>query len=936
MAPLMSSRSEESPPVSVVAAILVSDPAALPETLKAVQAQVYEPVRVLLVGGDSRKLAEDRGLEWTSSLGAVLDSMRGVSHLWLVRAGALPRPDALASLVRESTRLAAGIAGSKLLREDNPEILVSVGIATDIFDATYVGLEPEERDQGQYDVLRDVAAVQGVSLLIRRDLLRGIGGPDPLLSPEAASIDLCQRARLRGARIVVVPSSAVLYPHTALRGKAWRDEGSRVRAMIKVYGALTLLWAIPLALLIGFIEAILSPFLGRWTLFSWLGAWVWNLFRLPSSLRARRSARRGRSAGDAELFQYQLRGSAKLRSLFGEFGLRLRRRLPSEEGVTLASLGRDLRQPALIGGVLVVVFAVLATRSIWANGLPAVGYSLPFPEPGSAALAAYAGGWNPAGLGSVEALRPLLAIVGVTRTVVLNNGNVAAAVLLASSYVFGAWGVVRLLGTMGVATTAGIVAGFAFVAGPAARTIAGITDLGGLIALGALPWVLVAALAPWPETSWGRIGRIAAVTWITGVTAALSPTYLVLPAAALALWTLLHLRDRDAWRALGLAVLGAGLAVALLLPWASSADLHRFLTTGVAFWEPGLILAIALAVALAATLIAAPRGLALIAGWGGLLVAIAAVVGRSADLGIGREVESAALAAASLGTAGIVGATFEGITRVQVVVGWRRLLVGVGVVAAALVAVSSVLVLTSGRAGLPNDALRGALGFTSARPGDPSASRALLVGPVEALPGDAYRVRGGAYRVVSTTLPDLWEAWLAEEGVADVALAGTLERMIDGETFRVGEELAPFGIRWIVVMGDAEPPQIDLDSAAWLTVLEGQLDLIPLGGGLRQPTFANEVTPAVRAQTQQGQAWSWSSNRYIGTAERQGRVMLADNADPRWGPGEWAQVGWGNEVAADEGNAEFTTIQRRRNLALLAGALLILLIGLSWFGRRQG
>ncbi|NIS34385.1 MAG: hypothetical protein GWN07_27770, partial [Actinobacteria bacterium] len=53
---------------------------------------------------------------------------------------------------------------------------MSVGFATDVFAAPYTGLQPDEVDQEQYDVIRDVAAVSAASMLIRRDLLMGLGG----------------------------------------------------------------------------------------------------------------------------------------------------------------------------------------------------------------------------------------------------------------------------------------------------------------------------------------------------------------------------------------------------------------------------------------------------------------------------------------------------------------------------------------------------------------------------------------------------------------------------------------------------------------------------------------------------------------------------------------------------------------------------------------
>ena len=133
------------------------------------------------------------------------------------------------------------------------------------------------------------------------------------MAPGAAAIDFCQRARLRGGRVVVAPSSEVLYVAPD-REPDWRERAGEIRAMLKVYSLVTLLWAIPLAFLAGLAESIISPFMGRWKLSGVLAAWGWNLMHLPSVIRSRLEVRRGRQVGDEELFRYQTGGSARLRS----------------------------------------------------------------------------------------------------------------------------------------------------------------------------------------------------------------------------------------------------------------------------------------------------------------------------------------------------------------------------------------------------------------------------------------------------------------------------------------------------------------------------------------------------------------------------------------------------------------------------------------------
>ncbi len=846
-----------------------------------------------------------------------------ITHLWFLHAGALPRPDALEALVAGAEQTDAAIAGSKLVRADDPDRLIAVGIATDVFDYPYLGLDEDEIDAGQYDVVRDVAAVATVSMLIRRDLARGVGGPDPKMPPEAAAIDLCQRARLRGARVVVVPSSEVLFDADRFRAESWRERAGRIRAMLKVYSLLTLIWAVPLRILIGLAEAVVSPFIGRWSLFDWVRAWLWNFRHLPSLLRDRSLARKGRVFGDAELFRYQLRGSAKVSELSSEIAGTLRSRIDRTEGFNITSLGSDLRQPAFIVGVLMIGTSLIAVRSLWSAGWPAVGYSMPLPESAGAAVGAYAGGWNPGGFGSIDPLPPLIGLAGMVQYVLFDSPALTAWALSCGAVIGGIWGMIRLARVWEIEVVAAWAAGIVLVAGPAAQAIGDRTAIGQLLALGVLPWAIRVASARWPWSWIRRAGRIAATGWVVGLLGLLAPPLLVLPAAVLLLRAVLRPIDVGAWKALGVGIVGTALAVPILLPWLSIVDIEGYLTAGSEYWEPALIPLGAAGIAFLAGIIAATGrrldGLVL----GGVLVGLGGILARGDDLGLGREPAVAGLAVVALGSALVVGSVLD-VLRTSDIHGWRRLVGGIGGVAAAVLVASSVFPLVGGRGALPNDDFTGPLRFTSAADGEADASRILLVGPAATLPGESRSVRGAAYRVVSAPTPALWETHLPEEIAVDVALESLLVDLIEGRESRAGEALASFGVRWVVVTGET-PLQ---------AVFDGQLDLVPLGGAKR-PTFLVDSEGAVRATTIAGESWSRNGTGYAGNAVSGERLLLAESANSRWGPGPWTQSTWGNEVSAGTGLVEFDPIDSRRSQAYLAAGLFGFLLLFSAVARRQ-
>ncbi|NND04315.1 MAG: hypothetical protein HKN91_16170 [Acidimicrobiia bacterium] len=912
----MSSRSSSPSSIAVVA-ILTDGDASIDHTLEAVAAQTYTAGEVRLVGGDAKPVADALDVGWDPDLRAMIGQLEPtVMHVWLLRAGSVPRPDALHALISEADRVGAGVAGSKLLDLDNADRLISVGLATDVFDVPYLGIDEDELDAGQYDVVRDVAALEADSLLIRRDLFKGLGGPDAALAPQASAIDLSQRARAFGARVVVVPSSEVAVPPQR-RAPEWREEAGRIRAMLKVYTPITLLWTIPVRFLIGLVEALLAPLAGRWTLFVWLRAWLWNLIKLPSTLAARGTARGASVAGDAELFRYQLRGSATLRRLWGELVDAARARFPSEERGGVASLAQEVRRPAFGVGLAAFVFSLIATRSLW-SGFPAGAMSLPLPESGGDAIAAYAGGWNPAGFGSSQQLPPFLGFSGLWQRIWFDDPTLAAGSMVLLAFVMGIWGTARLLRTWSIDSVPGILAGLAFMAGPAARTIAGTGDVANLVAIAGLPWVARIALAPWPPSWLARIGRVLAAGWVSGLLANISPEMLLLPAGAIVLLAVLDPRRIGSWQAVATSVVGAGIGVLMLRPWINRVDFTDYIRAGEAFWEPGVVLAVAALVAVGAVLVATPGSLWRVGLWGGLIGATGFALARTASEGGGRHLEALGLGAVAMGTAIVAGVLFDSLRRVNENAALSRVIVPVGAGAAALIVLSSVLVLGPGRAGLPADDLSSALRFTGASIDDESAARVLLIGPADSLPGTSRTVMGANYRVISAPSPRLWEAELPTPGPADDALRAVLEDIVGGGGFRAGQQLAEFGIRWVV----------EMDSTPLSSRFERQLDLIPLDG-LRRTVFLVDSPDAVRAAPSEGAPWAQQGTGFVGDPADE--VLVKDQADAGWGedadPDDWAMTldGRSGEVgfAQDESAANAAAQSLWLGLALAVGSILV-------------
>ncbi|MDJ0791042.1 MAG: hypothetical protein QNJ71_04010 [Acidimicrobiia bacterium] len=926
MAPLMSSTPTRH---ATVAAVVISDgDGSLDGTLAAVGGQVYECGDPLVVAPEPVPTVPT-----VPSLAEAIEAVDpSVEYVWVVREGAIASPDTLAALVRDAERTDAGIIGSKIVAGDGQ--LNSVGLVTDVFGVPYTGLDQAELDQGQYDVVRDVAAIAGVSMLVRRDLLAGLGGVDREMAPLAAAIDLSQRARLKGARVMIAPASEVVFARSEAGPKRWHEEASRIRSYGKVYGALTLLWVIPLDFFIGIVEFIWALFFGRWFVFDFFRSWGWNLGKLPSTLSARRAARNQRSVGDEELFRFQRRGSVKLGTLGHRSMSAIRRRLPGDDALTVESIGRDLRQPAFVIGLLAIVFVLLSARNIWSDGLPAVGYTLPFPSNGFDALAAYAGGWSPAGLGTDVLVRPLVAIAGLAKVMTFNSATFAEYALSAGAMLIGIWGMTRLLRTWSITAAPGLIAGIVYVAGPAAQGIAGNTHLGTLLGLALLPWTLRLCLAPLRDGWRPAAVRTAGAILLFGLMGALAPLLLLAPFPIILIYALLRFSDAVAWRAAILSLIGTAGGALLLSPWIWENSFEAIARAGYAYWNVSVVFIVAGAVVIGAGVIASTRPLGIVAGWGGLIAATGLFLSRAGEAGLGAETESAGLALVGLGLAVAIGVVTYAVSLPDMP-SWRRAVAGVGSVAVVVFVVAASVIVLGGRLGLPGDQFTEILGFTEANEGEAERSRVLLVGPPELMPGDSRVIAGGHYRVVSAPVPDLGEPRLAARGELDDELFDTLGVIVSGETRRAGAELAPFGIRWIVVLGDSDGIDADPSALAWRGVFAGQLDLLPLSAGVGNAVFVTDIEPVGRTLTSTAASWPREGWTYRGEPEPGKRAFVAENPSPNFGPGPWLATAAANEVSAEAGEVTYQADGSKRLQAVGVLAAVLALIGIILVGRRE-
>jgi len=145
--------------------------------------------------------------------------VEGASLLLFCHDDVAPDPDAVHILVEESFRSNAGVVAPKLVSWDDPTKLLHVGMAVDKGGAVVDRMEPGEIDHGQHDAVRDVFLAPGGCTLVRFDLFAELGGFDPDIFAMGEDLDLCWRAQILGARVVVAPGARVRHLEMLASGR---------------------------------------------------------------------------------------------------------------------------------------------------------------------------------------------------------------------------------------------------------------------------------------------------------------------------------------------------------------------------------------------------------------------------------------------------------------------------------------------------------------------------------------------------------------------------------------------------------------------------------------------------------------------------------------------------------------------------------------------
>ena len=855
---------EVAPPV--VAVVVTSGEGPLLEaTVASLAAQDYPALSVLVLDNAAevdptpriaaalptayvRRLPENLG--FAAAANEALSAVEGATFLLFCHDDVALDPDALRVMVEEAYRSNAAIVGPKLVDYDRPEILIEVGMSVDHYAVPFSTIEPGEIDQEQHDGVRDVFFVSHATMLVRADLFREFGGFDVATWPGSDDVDLCWRARLAGARVLVAPASRVRRKQATALGErqtrrrlpseARAATRGRVRVLFKSYSTLALVWVLPSGFVLTLGEALGLVITRRWRhALAVITGWVPARGGFADLRAARAATQEMRQVDDADVRDLMVRGSARFRSLLIQrlhAGDRLADASTRARERVAETRDQMRRAPAILA-LVIGILLLIGSRSLIFQRVPDVGSFQSWPGIGDL-WSTFTSPWRYTMVGSRTPATPAFALMSALSTVLLGHVSLARTVVVAGALPLGVWGVYRLVRTLTVSLLPAVVSATAYVANPVARDAIAHGELGPLVCFALAPFLfhaLVRATARDADAEGSDDARgwraalrtVVVVGMLTAIAASVWPPALLL-APLIAVVFVISIPfawgDWGILRTAGLALLGAGASLLLLAPWvvslmgADSSTLALGVRAPLSFSDvirfdvgpaPAGWFTLGLLVAAAVPLVIASGRLLTWAtrAWVMTLAsfALAWVPSRISATAL-VPAPQGVLVPAALGVAIAAGLGVSALLSDMRSsrFGWRQVSAVACVIGLSLPLLAFAADTTSGRWQMPSSDWPTSVAWMSDVP-SPGGFRVLWLGDPAVLPVDSKVVDGIGFGLTRDGAGDARALWAAPANGASDMLGTALVAARAGDTARLGHLVAPLGVRYIAVIDRLAP-----------------------------------------------------------------------------------------------------------------------------------
>ena len=537
--------------------------------------------------GDRRVIASDRHRGLAGSVRAALEipAARAADYLLVVHDDTALDPDAVTRLVEAAIGMRVenvGVVGPKVVDWDEPRLLREVGRSADRFGHPYTPLQPGEIDQGQFDRVIEVLCVSTCAMLISREAWQRVGLFDERLDSRHEDLDFCWRARLAGFHVLMTPLAGARHrdasatgerpPERHRRTERYYEERAAIVAMLKNYGLPSLLWVLPLAIVIGLFRLVYLTLTRRFEgAIDLLAAWGWNIVHLPGTISRRVRTQSVRTVPDRHLRRFMESTGVRLPRWFGAAGQIFDEQREIEEQDEDESVSRRLRDrtaslvgshPVLVASLLGTVVAAVAFRQLLGPEPLHGGALAMFPGSWRGFFAELASGYRTTLLGGTLAASPSLGAMGALSWLSFGSTAIAQKLFLAGGPILATVMLYRALARITGRPGAAVLGAVSY--GLSAMVLWSFSDgrIPLLVALCVLP-VLFERL----ETAFGR-GELPDGRWrfIAGVAVTLAVGVAFMPGVALAVGVLVVVQlVFGASRGRGLVVAAAAVAAAAVL-----------------------------------------------------------------------------------------------------------------------------------------------------------------------------------------------------------------------------------------------------------------------------------------------------------------------------------------------------------------------------------
>ena len=183
-----------------------------------------------------RVLRDPRPFNWAVLNNAAAREASGEYLLFMNNDMEVLAPDWIEALLEHAQRAEVGVVGAKLLYPDRTLQHAGVVLGIGVADHAFKRLPDEAPSYCRLaHAVRDVSAVTGACMMVRRETFERLGGFDERLRVAFNDIDFCLRARAEGLLVVYTPFATLIH-HESLTRRALhpREDEALVRARWRV------------------------------------------------------------------------------------------------------------------------------------------------------------------------------------------------------------------------------------------------------------------------------------------------------------------------------------------------------------------------------------------------------------------------------------------------------------------------------------------------------------------------------------------------------------------------------------------------------------------------------------------------------------------------------------------------------------------------------